>query len=1062
MSSAPEPIPQPKPSPLLGNLPDIDIHAPVQSMMRLARLHGPIFRLSIGARTVIILSSQALVDEVCDETRFEKRLHAALVNVRDIGGDGLFTATNDEPNWALAHRLLAPAFGPLGIRRMFPRMLDIAEQMLLRWERFGPGAVIDVPDQMTRLTLDTIALCAFDVRLNSFYQNEAHPFVAAMAGALEEAGARSRRPAIASRLNVLGARRYASDIDLLHRVADALIAERRAHPEHAVGDLLDTMLTGRDPETGQGLPDENIRYQIVTFLIAGHETTSGLLSFAIHLLLKHPEALARARAEVDAVFGTEAPRVEDLARLPFVEQVLQETLRLWPTAPAFALSARAATRLAGRYAIDPSDVLMVLVPMLHRDPQAWGDDAEAFRPERFAREAAERLPSNAWKPFGTGLRSCIGRGFAMQEAHLVLAMVLHRFDLTADDPAYALAITETLTIKPKGFNIRARRRIAGEVRPAAMPAATAMPSAPQRPLGFAPAAGPAGPTTPLLVLYGSNTGSCEAFAARIAAEAAPQGYAATLAPMDAHADALPTDGAVILVTASYEGHAPDNARTFMGWLEGLEAGVLSGVRYAVFGCGNRQWARTYQAIPKHTDTLLEAAGATRLRPRGETDAAGDFFGGFDGWYAGLWSDLGAAFGRAAVAAGGSDLSVEVVAGGRATALRLDDLATGTIIENRELVDLGSPLGRSKRHVAIGLPEGMSYRAGDYLAVLPRNPRPTVERALARLGLAADAQVVIRSATGLSGLPLDHPVVLSEILSDYVELDQPATRMQIESLAAAARCPPEREALSALAADAAYESEILAKRVSLLDLLERMPSLDPGLGAFLAALPPMRARQYSISSSPLADPCTCSLTVAVLDAPALSGQGRRLGVASTYLAGLGVGARVAVAVRASQAAFHAPRDPATPLILVCAGTGIAPFRGFLQERAALKARGEPIGPALLFFGVSHPDVDYLYRDALEAWEREGIVALRPAFSRAPAGEVRYVQHRLWQDRAEVIDLFGRGAGVFVCGDGVRMAPAVRETFLAIYRDATGADAEEARSWGEGVERETNRYAVDVFA
>ncbi|MFD0938603.1 cytochrome, partial [Methylobacterium trifolii] len=175
-----------------------------------------------------------------------------------------------------------------------------------------------------------------------------------------------------------------------------------------------------------------------------------------------------------------------------------------------------------------------------------------------------------------------------------------------------------------------------------------------------------------------------------------------------------------------------------------------------------------------------------------------------------------------------------------------------------------------------------------------------------------------------------------------------------------------------------------------------------------------------------------------------------------------GARVAVAVRASQGAFHAPEAATTPLILACAGTGLAPFRGFLQERAALKAQGEPVGPALLFFGISHPEVDYLYRDELEAWERDGIVALRPAFSRAPVGDVRYVQHRLWQDRAEVVELFRQGAAVFVCGDGVRMAPAVRETFLAIYRDATGASAEAAAEWGEAFERETNRYAVDVFA
>ena len=465
------PIPQPKPSPVLGNLPDIDIHAPVQSMMRLAGAHGPIFKLAIGSRTVIILSSQALVNEVCDESRFAKRLHAALVNVRDIGGDGLFTAYNDEPNWVKAHRLLAPAFGPLGIRKMFPRMLDIAEQMLARWERFGADAVIDVPDHMTRLTLDTIALCAFDVRFNSFYRDHPHPFVAAMGGALDEAGARSRRPAIVSRLNVKASRRYEADIRLLHEVADTLIAERRSDDSDKRDDLLDVLLTGRDPVTGEGLSDENIRYQIVTFLIAGHETTSGLLSFAIHLLLDNPDVLNRVRAEVDSVLGEQTPRVEDLARLPLVGQILQETLRLWPTASAFAVSPREPTEIGGRYAVTPDDVLMVLAPMLHRDPAAWGEDAEAFRPERFAPGAAERLAPNSWKPFGNGERSCIGRGFALQEAQLVLALVLQRFDLTRADPDYRLRIVETLTIKPENLRIRARRRgMPGHRARQAMPA----------------------------------------------------------------------------------------------------------------------------------------------------------------------------------------------------------------------------------------------------------------------------------------------------------------------------------------------------------------------------------------------------------------------------------------------------------------------------------------------------------------------------------------------------------------------------------------------------------------
>ncbi|KQP40076.1 cytochrome [Methylobacterium sp. Leaf104] len=1052
-------IPQPRPLPVIGNLPDIDAKAPVQSLMRLARAHGPIYRLSLGGRTLTLVSSHDLVNEVCDEARFGKKLSRALEMVRDFAGDGLFTARSDEPNWAKAHRLLMPAFGPLGIRSMFDKMEDIADQMLLRWERFGPEAAIDVADNMTRLTLDTIALCAFDYRFNSFYQNEMHPFVAAMVGALDEAGSRARRPDVATNLLLRTKRRYEADVALMSRVADTLIAERRRDPDAASRhDLLNLMLEGRDPETGEGLSDENIRYQMVTFLIAGHETTSGLLSFALYFLLRNPTVLARARDLVDEVLGDERPQVEDLTKLRYVEQVLQETLRLWPTAPAFAVAPKEPTVIGGRYPVGTEDTLLVLIPTLHRDPKVW-DDPEAFRPERFAPEVAENLPPNAWKPFGNGMRSCIGRGFALQEAQLVLSMILQRFDLTMADPGYKLEIAETLTLKPHGFRVLARRR--GEV--AARPR-SAVPSAPQRSLAPKVGNGPAPEaTTPLLVLYGSNTGSCEAFAGRIADEASGHGYAASAAPLDDYVERLPTDGAIVVVTASYEGHPPDNARRFLAWIEDLGPGALEGVRFAVFGCGNRQWARTYQAIPKRTDAALEKAGATRFRDRGETDADGDFFGGFDEWYAGLWQDLGRALGKEAGDPSAASLDVEIVRSGRETALRLTDLDQGRVLENRELVDMSSPLGRSKRHIEIALPEGMNYRTGDYLTVLPRNPRPDVERALRRFGLAGDTQVVIhKGAEASSALPDNHPVSIAEVLEDYVELGQPATRAQVGQLAGATRCPPDRTALEALAQPETYAAEVLARRVSVLDLLERFPACDFTLGAFLATLPPMRARQYSISSSPLRDPGQCSLTVSVLDAPALAGGRRHLGVASTYLAGLQEGARLSVAVRPSQAAFHPPQDPSVPIVMICAGSGIAPFHGFLQERALQKTNGREVGPALLFLGVTHPEVDYLYRDELAAWEKEGVVSVRPTFSKAPEGEVTYVQHRVWQDRADVADLFRRGATVFVCGDGERMAPAVRETCVRIYREAKGVTQEAAEAWAEEVERETGRYVADLFA
>ena len=1056
--SSPVPVPQPPLKPVIGNLAELDGEAPVQSLMGLARTYGSFFKMRILDHEFYVSSSQELVNELCDETRFRKHVSGALLEIRAFAGDGLFTAHSDEPNWGKAHRVLVPAFGPIAIRGMFDRMLDIADQMFTRWERFGSGAVIDVADNMTRLTLDTIALCAFDYRFNSFYRDQMHPFVAAMVGALGEAGDRTRRPKVMSSLMLLTAREFEANRTLMQSVARELIAERRRDPKgNDKHDLLNLMLNGVDPVSGEKLDDENIINQMITFLIAGHETTSGLLTFATYLMLKTPSVLQKARELVDEVMGQEMPRIEHLTKLRYLEQILMESLRLWPTASVFTVKPLQNTLLGGKYPLTTNDAVMVLLPILHRDPTVW-TDVEAFRPERFDPENARELPPNAWKPFGNGSRACIGRPFAMQEAQLVLAMLLQRFDFVLDDPSYTLRIHETLTLKPEKLRIRAKaRRTGGSLLRSTV-------AAPTKPLTPPPAAGiPVGAdATRLLVLFGSNSGSAEAFAARIAGDAPTHGFAPTVAALDNYAGNLPKDGPVIIVTASYEGQPPDNARQFVPTVEALPEGALKGLRFAVFGCGNRQWARTYQAIPKRIDAALAKAGAQRFAERGETDSGGDFFGAFDEWYATLWPQLGTALGREIVAAAPSaSLQVEFVKAGRESALRLGELQQGTVIENRELVNMSAAGARSKRHIEFALPASMTYQAGDYLVVLPCNPDASVDRVLRRFGLKADTLVVLHRDGAPGGLPTDHPISCGELLSNYVELAQPATRAQVAALAAATRCPPDKVALEALAS-ADYDADVLGKRCSVIDLLDRFPACELGFGAYLDMLPPMRARQYSISSSPLWKADHVTLTIAVVDAPALSGIGRFQGVSSSFLAQLQPGDRVSIAVRPSNARFHPPADPRTPIVMICAGSGVAPFRGFLQDRAAQKAGGREVGPALLFFGTDRPDVDYLYREEFAGWERDGIVTVLPAFSGQADGDVKYVQHRVWAERARVADLFRKDGTVFVCGDGQRMAPAVRETLLGIYKEASGASDPDAETWADMIEHEHGRYVSDVFA
>jgi cytochrome P450/NADPH-cytochrome P450 reductase len=189
-------IPGPAALPVVGNLFEV-LGASQETSIEFAEdyhaKYGGMFALDVLGTRQIFASEHALVAQMCSSPLWSKKVHDAIDQVRDFGGDGLFTAYNEEPNWGKAHRLLMPAFGTMAMKDYFPQMLDIAEQMMVRWERFGPEVEIDVAEDMTRLTLDTIALCAFDVRFNSFYSENHHPFVGAMVGALTEAGLRSER-----------------------------------------------------------------------------------------------------------------------------------------------------------------------------------------------------------------------------------------------------------------------------------------------------------------------------------------------------------------------------------------------------------------------------------------------------------------------------------------------------------------------------------------------------------------------------------------------------------------------------------------------------------------------------------------------------------------------------------------------------------------------------------------------------------------------------------------------------------------------------------------------------
>lgn len=780
--------------------------------------------------------------------------------------------------------------------------------------------------------------------------------------------------------------------------------------------------------------------------------------------------------------------------LKYINAVLRETLRLTPTAPAFSRAIRPenteepvyigarAPDSKHKYEIPRGKSIVCLIGKIMQDPKVYGEDAGEFRPERMLDENFEKLPKNAWKPFGTGMRACIGRAFAWQEAVLAVALILQNFDMRLDDPNYEMKVVQTLTLKPKDFYMRASlregitptillQRLSGD-RATGGQHKNGVPKAVD-----SVAAG----DHALSILYGSNTGTCQALAQRLAGQCAQRGLLADVRSLDAAMGQVPKEKPTVIITASYEGLPTDDAARFVAWLESLkhenEDKKLEGVKYAVFGCGHSDWASTFQKIPTLVDDILPALGAERIADRGSSDVSKqDTFGDFETWTSSkLWPALSPYLTTSAEDSSEFSaipaIEIELSTEERAAHLQ-QNVQWANVIDARVLTAEGEP---EKRHIEIELPSNMTYSAGDYLAVLPLNPKEYVRRVMNHFNLPWDGMITIKPGSATS-LPTGKPIGISDLLQGYVEISQPATKQHIEVLASVCGSAGVKETLAGYLSPEAFSSEVIEKRITILDLLTRHKADIPlPFATFLSLLPPMRTRHYSISSSPLASPSSATLTYAVLDAPAwyqpngTDDSHRFLGVAGSYMRSLSPGDRVLVSVRSTNKYFRLPLDvAATPVVMMCNGSGIAPFRGFVQERATLIAEGgKALAPAVLFAGCRRPGRDQLYREELEEWAKLGAVDVRWVFSQHDEGEgeggCRYVQDRMLRDREDIDRLWLEGARFYICGSRslAKGIGAVARRLIAAGAKRNGKDytPEEVNDFVKRMRNE--RFVTDIF-
>lgn len=444
--------------PVIGDVASVDRRRPTQHEMMLAheRGMGPIFQRKLLNRRLIVVSGAHLAAQCGDETAWARALLGPLAQLRPLAPHGMFTASSKDPLWGQARRILTPAFTQAAMRAYHDAMQSVAADIVTEWT--ARGGRVDVHSSMTRATLEVIARAGFGRDLGLFGDSTAagpsHQFVDALARTLQWASESTNDvPIIGHVRSITRAPRVRRDFATLRGYVDALIADRTRDSVES-SDLLGLMLTATDPETGARLPADNVADQTLTFLIAGHETTAALLEVALYYLAANPAYQERIRAEIpdDAA----ALDYDTVVRARFTRQLLNEALRMWPPAPGYFRVARTDQNLGG-YHIPAGRAVFVLALAAHRDPDVWGPTAGTFDPDRFDTAALRAWPDRFFQPWGTGPRSCIGRAFALHEATLMLARLVHAFDLHTD-PASALRLRERGTLRPEPYELTARGR----------------------------------------------------------------------------------------------------------------------------------------------------------------------------------------------------------------------------------------------------------------------------------------------------------------------------------------------------------------------------------------------------------------------------------------------------------------------------------------------------------------------------------------------------------------------------------------------------------------------------
>jgi cytochrome P450 len=420
--------------------------------LHIARTFGDLAYYSAGPLKVYQVNHPDLIRQVLVD-RADKFHKARFITrgLEPLAGNGLLTSDGDL--WRQQRKLMQPAFHHKHVASYAEVMVGHTTRML---ESFREGEVREIHADMMKLTLGVVVKSLFGTDLT----DDGDHVGQLMTTVLDATNARIinafQIPYWVPTWRHLRERRAIRELDAILR---RMIEARRASASDPRGDLLSLLFAARDEESGARMSERQLRDEMMTLFLAGHETTANALTWTWYLLSEHPEADAKLAAELQHTLNGRMPTAADLADLPYTEMVIREAMRLYPPAPAFAREPIENVMLGG-YEVPKGSLVTIITYALHRDPRFF-EDPERFDPERFAPGWVERIPRYAYLPFGGGPRVCIGNGFALTEARLILATMAQRYrcTLASSQPVVPMQL---VTLRPKhGLRMTVRSRAAG-------------------------------------------------------------------------------------------------------------------------------------------------------------------------------------------------------------------------------------------------------------------------------------------------------------------------------------------------------------------------------------------------------------------------------------------------------------------------------------------------------------------------------------------------------------------------------------------------------------------------